>query len=322
MTTYSNEDQFSDAFAEFFINNVDTYGDTDESIEEAYNDFVKNNTIEDTYSEEIETEDTYSEEELQHAQEFAEFYSDMSDVYSDDETGLDEAYNDFMELNDAMNTEDTYSEETEDEYSEEELAFIEYYSDNVDAYGENVEEAYNDFMEVVEEVYSEENEIAQEDNYSDLEDVYGDSETFASDFADFYSELEDVYGDDIEMAFDDYADALEEIANGDNYSEEVETETEDTYAMKMPNMPKMGNKAKAGMKGAGIGAAAGLAMGTMMDPKAKERKALKAKVKAGTATEADKTKLAELKKARRARLMKATGAGAVAGWSIRCCIYN
>lgn len=385
-SNYSQEDLFADEFANYFVTNVDHYGDTDEGMDEAYNDFVN--------SMENETEEVYSEEDEMLMDNFSNFYNDVADLYSNDDQGIEDAFNDFLEIEASM---DNYTEDyeiNEDEYSEDELAFIDYYTSNEDVYGDKAELAYNDFMEVYSEVENEfEDEYAITDtwrgrgaigggattaaagavlgagtnaarrmilnkkkgeklskglgkstlkgagagalvggaagaglgytagkaldkgNYSDYEySGYGDyaGETFyseevqamAHDFADFYAELEDVYGDDLEMAFDDYSDALENLAN------EEDVYSEDNYAMQMP---KMGKKAKSGLAGAGMGAAAGIAMGAMMDPKAKERKALKAKVKAGTATDADKSKLAELKKARRNRIMKAGGAGAVGG---------
>jgi hypothetical protein len=299
-SNYSQEDLFADEFANYFVTNVDHYGDTDEGMDEAYNDFVN--------SMENGTEEVYSEEDEVLMDNFSNFYNDVADLYSNDDQGIEDAFNDFLEIEASM---DNYTEEyeiNEDEYSEDELAFIDYYTSNEDVYGDNAELAYNDFMEVYSEV---ENEFETEySGYDDAaeETFYSEEvQAMAHDFADFYAELEDVYGDDLEMAFDDYSDALENLANGEDvYSE-------DNYAMKMPNMPKMGKKAKSGLAGAGMGAAAGIAMGAMMDPKAKERKALKAKVKAGTATDADKSKLAELKKARRNRIMKAGGAGAVGG---------
>jgi hypothetical protein len=327
-STYSQEDLFADEFANYFVTNVDHYGDTDEGMDEAYNDFVKSKE-ENT---EENTEEVYSEEDQLLMDNFSNFYNDVADLYSNDDQGMEDAFNDFLEIEASMDNYTEDAEIVEEEYSEQEIAFIDYYTSNEDTYGDNAELAYNDFMEVYSEV---ENEFENETNYSaeentetveEVEETQYSEEVqeLASDFADFYSELEDVYGDDLEMAFDDYTDALENLANEDVYAEEVETETEDTYAESQ--YPKGDNyslsshlkkgiskDAKAGMKGAGMGAAAGLAMGAMMDPKAKERKALKAKVKAGTATDADKAKLADMKKSRRNKLMKATAGGAVAG---------
>ena len=65
--------------------------------------------------------------------------------------------------------------------------------------------------------------------------------------------------------------------------------------------------------GAGIGAVAGGVIGAATSKDGAERKALKAKVKAGKASPAEKAKLAELQKSRRNRILKATAGGAVAG---------
>jgi len=299
-SNYSQEDLFADEFANYFVTNVDHYGDTDEGMDEAYNDFVG--------SMENETEEVYSEEQEMLMDNFSNFYNDVADLYSNDDEGMEDAFNDFLEIEASMDNYTEDAEIVEEEYSEEELAFIDYYTSNEDVYGDDTELAYNDFMEVYSEV---ENEFETE--YSGYDDAA--EETFyseevqemAHDFADFYSELEDVYGDDLEMAFDDYSDALENLAN------EEDVYGDDSYAM-----PKFNRKST--MKNAGMGAAAGLGVGLIAgaatDPNSKERKALKDKVKAGTASAADKTRLQELKRSRRNRLMKAGGAGAVGGAAI------
>ena len=77
------------------------------------------------------------------------------------------------------------------------------------------------------------------------------------------------------------------------------------------------SKAKGLAKNAGIGAGIGLAGGLIAasatDKDSKERKELKAKVKAGTASKADTARLAELRKARKNRLLKAGAAGTAIG---------
>ena len=74
------------------------------------------------------------------------------------------------------------------------------------------------------------------------------------------------------------------------------------------------------MKGAGYGAAAGTVLGLAggliagsVGAKAKERKALKAKAKAGTLTESEKARYEELKADRRKMIAKSTGAGLLGG---------
>lgn len=294
MSNYK-DDQFSDQFAEFFVENLDVYGDTEEGMEEAYNDFIS-----------ATTEDEYSEAELDaHVDAFSNFYAEMEDVYGDTEEGMEEAYADFLELSNTLEEEDEYAS---DDLSEEEQAFVDYYTDTQDIYGDNLEDAYADFLELMNEEV--ESEYSAEDYYGDVYgDTYGD---FVEEFADFYAEMEDVYGDNVELAFDDYADAIENLSIEDTYADE-------------PAKPSAFQRAKSGVSnfagsrggtataGAALGALAGAGIGAATDPNAKRRKELKAKAKAGNITQAEANELAKLKSARAGRLMKAAGGGAVAG---------
>jgi hypothetical protein len=185
------EEKFSEDFADFYTENIEVYGDSEEGLEEAYADFTQELGL-------------YGEGVNEEIDAFSEYYSDMVDVYGDSEEGLEEAYADFMELANAE--EEAYAD---GELTELEEQFVEYYSDLADVYGdseEGLEEAYADFIEAVESAYAE----------SDEDTTYSE-EDLIEEFADFYADTEDIYGDDVEAAFDDYTDALEALAE-DSYS--------------------------------------------------------------------------------------------------------
>jgi hypothetical protein len=222
------EDQFSEAFATYYTDNVEIYGDSDQGLEEAYNDF-------------IQTEDTLDQQVSDEVDAFSEFYSELEDVYGDSDEGIEEAYADFTELLAAE------GQVEEDEFSEEDEAFMEFYSEVADIYGdsdEGLEEAYADFYSALNEGQELEDDIYSDDTYSD--------EDLLEEFADFYADTEDIYGDDIESAFDDYADALETIAEEDAYASEGESSL---------SKEVLTDAGKGALVGAGVGAALGVGMG-------------------------------------------------------------
>jgi hypothetical protein len=198
-------EHFSEAFADFYTDNIEKYGETEEGLETAYNDFIQ---VEGMDEEAINSE----------IDAFSEFYSDLVDVYGDTDEGIEEAYNDFVELSNAETAEEEYYND-EDEFSELEERFMEFYSDTADIYGdtdEGIEEAYNDFVEALNET-SEDMEYSAEDE-TEAADTFYSQEELLEEFADFYADTEELYGDDIEAAFDDYTDALDAIALEDQYS--------------------------------------------------------------------------------------------------------
>lgn len=298
---YSEEDndELVDLFSEFYTENVDVYGDTEEGMEEAYADFMSalNEEGEDnTYSEEIDFED---------------FYAETYDIYGDN---LEEAYADFIQF-----TETGEEEETEDEYGLKDMARkVAKGFKNTLGEGGSVERWIDRTGSKMKKAGISSPYGANHKVFS-AEDESEDLDAFSDGFATYYAENEDLYGDSdegLEEAYDDFADITAENVLEAQYSAFDSEYSKVGDAFGKVKSAATGRTAKAtgvgALAGAGLGLAGGLIAGNV-GADAKERKALKAKAKAGTLTESEKSRYAELKAARRRMIAMATGAGAVVG---------
>jgi hypothetical protein len=239
---------------------------------------------------------------------FGDFYADTADIYGDN---IEEAYADFVE----------FTEELEDEmYSnEDEVSFEDFYSETYDIYGDNIEEAYADFVEFTEEDEDEEEMYSEEDMEDELDQ-------FSDGFAEFYAENEDAYGDSeegLEEAYDDFADLVADSELESMYSAE-DSEYNALDKIKVAGKNAYGSSKSAltsdtaksmyvgGAAGGALGLAGGLIAGSV-GKEAQERKALKAKARAGRLTTAEQARYDELKANRRKKIAIGAGAGLVAG---------
>ena len=291
-----------DLFSEFYTENVDVYGDTEEGMEEAYSDFMSA-----LNEEEEEVEDnTYSEEI-----DFEDFYAETYDIYGDN---LEEAYADFIQF-----TETEEEEESEDEYGLKDMARkVAKGFKNTLGEGGSVERWIDRTGAKMKKAGISSPYGANHKVFS-AKDEAEDLDVFSDGFATYYAENEDLYGDSdegLEEAYDDFADIVAEGALEAQYSAFDSEYSKVGDAFGKVKSAATGRTAKAtgvgALAGAGLGLAGGLIAGNV-GADAKERKALKAKAKAGTLTESEKARYAELKAARRRKIAMATGAGAVVG---------
>mgnify|MGYP000651602738 CR=1 FL=1 len=342
----NGEEEYSELeedFMEFYNDLSDVYGDTEEGMEEAYADFM--DAISD--EEEFYADEAYSmDDDL--LEEFADFYADTEDIYGDD---VEAAFDDYADALEVIAEEDAYAHSENKQsksYMHNRNRMLGLTSSGI-VNGFTKDGKRRKYLIAKDEIDTlspaEIKELRKKNHTrnsgvagSALGAVAGGAVGAGLGYAvggknrAIGAAIGGNLGAGVGAVGGHIVGRKKARANDVNNYNDVDVYADDAAAAK-PSMwdrtKGAFNSRKAKIQGsnfnsnlgrAGVGAVAGSALGAVIggvtDKNNAERKALKAKAKAGNITASEQAKLSELQKARKARMLKATAGGAVAGGAV------